>query len=56
MLISQQSIPNLGKLQSGIRGRKCEVHVSSVVEQQDLDDKMANLSVDPSKVSQKAPL
>ena len=40
-----QTIPDLQKLQSTIRGKKCEVHVTSVLEEQNLEDKMADLSV-----------
>ncbi len=40
-----QSIPDLHTLQSKIRGKKCEVHVTSIVEEQHLEDKMADMSL-----------
>ena len=40
-----QSIPDLHKLQATIRGKKCEVHVTSIVEEQHLEEKMADMSL-----------
>ncbi|XP_064406699.1 signal recognition particle subunit SRP68-like isoform X2 [Halichondria panicea] len=40
-----KSIPDLHKLQATIRGKKCEVHVTSIVEEQHLEEKMADMSL-----------
>lgn len=40
-----QAIPDLQKLQSTIRGKKCEVHVTSIMEEDQLEEKMADMSL-----------
>ncbi len=45
LVIILQSIPDLQKLQSTIRGKKCEVHVMSIMEEDHLEEKMADMSL-----------